>query len=144
VIGFFAPFAFNKFAQKKGTTKTIISGMVLQATAFVMLPIVSGFPLLFSTAAIFGLGEAATNPCMLAFMAGKIRSSNQGLAIGVYGAGEDIGALIGPLVIGNLYQNFTAEFSFCVTAVIMIVNTILAASLLRRATRKQSIHESDM
>jgi MFS family permease len=139
VIGFFAPFAFNRFAQKKGTTRTIILGMVLQATAFVMLPVISGFPLLFSTAAIFGLGEAATNPCMLAFMAGKIRSSNQGLAIGVYGAGEDIGALIGPVVIGNLYQNFTAEFSFCVTAMIMIVNTILAASLLRRATRKQSI-----
>jgi MFS family permease len=76
---------------------------------------------------------------MLAFLAKKIRYSNQGLAIGVYGGGEDIGALIGPLITGSLYQCFGAEFSFYMTATIMLANTMIATSLLKKATRKQGI-----
>jgi MFS family permease len=135
VTGFFAPFAFNEIAHRKGITKTIVLGMALQTLSFIVLPLVTGFPLLCSTAILFGLGEAATNPCMLAFLANKIRPSNQGLAIGVYGAGEDVGALIGPLIIGSLYQGFGAEFSFYLAAAIMLANTMIATSLLAKAAR---------
>jgi predicted MFS family arabinose efflux permease len=72
---------------------------------------------------------------MMAFLISRIRSSNRGLAIGVYGAGEDVGILAGPLVAGYLYQDYGAEFSFYITATLMLANIMLSMPLLRKATQ---------
>lgn len=134
-IGFFAPFAFSEIARKKGIKKTIILGMALQAASFTLLPLVAGFSLLCFTAALLGLGDAATNSCMMAFLISRIRSPNRGLAIGVYGAGEDIGALAGPLIAGSFYQYYGAEFSFYLTAALMVANVMFSTLLLTKAAR---------
>lgn len=135
VIGFFAPFAFSEIARKKGVKKTMILGMALQASSFMLLPLVTGFSLLCFTAVLLGLGDAATNPCMMAFLMSKIRSPNHGLAIGVYGAGEDLGALAGPLIVGSFYQYYGAEVSFYLTAALMLANIMFATLLLAKAAK---------
>ena len=132
VAGFFAPLAFSELAGKKGVKNVIVMGMILQVCAFILLPIVSGFSALCLTAALLGLGEAAISPCMMAFLIGKIRSSNRGLAIGVYGAAEDVGILTGPLVTGYLYQDYGAESSFYFSAALMVANTVIAIPLFRK------------
>ena len=108
--------------------------MVLQVSSFVLLPLIAGFPMLCLTAILLGLGEAAISPCMMSFLVGKIRLSNRGLAIGVYGAGEDIGILTGPMIVGYLYQEHGADFSFYITAVLMLTNILISIPLLRKAT----------
>jgi MFS family permease len=135
VVGFFAPFVYSELAGKKGVKKIIILGMILQASSFVLLPVITGFPMLCLTAVLLGLGEAAISPCMMAFLISKIRFSNRGLAIGVYGAGEDIGILTGPLVAGYLYQDYGAEFSFYLTAALMLANVMVSIPLLRKAAQ---------
>jgi MFS family permease len=132
VAGFVAPLAFSEVAGRKGVKNVIVMGMLLQVCAFLLLPIVSGFSALCLTAALLGLGEAAISPCMMAFLIGKIRFSNRGLAIGVYGAAEDVGILTGPLVVGFLYQGYGAEFSFFCTAALMAANTLIAIPLFRK------------
>jgi MFS family permease len=131
VAGFLAPLVFSDVAGKKGVKNVIVMGMVMQVCAFLLLPIVSGFSALCLTAALLGLGEAAISPCMMAFLIGKTRFSNRGLAIGVYGAAEDVGILTGPLVIGYLYQGYSAEFSFFFTAALMVANIVIAIPLFR-------------
>lgn len=133
-VGFFAPFLYSELASKKGFKKIVIFGMILQVSSFVLLPLIAGFPMLCLTAVLLGLGEAAISPCMMSFLVGKIRLSNRGLAIGVYGAGEDIGILTGPLIVGYLYQDYGAEFSFYIAAALMLTNILMAILLLRKAT----------
>jgi predicted MFS family arabinose efflux permease len=53
----------------------------------------------------------------------------------VYGAGEDVGIFAGPLVAGYLYQDYGAEFSFYITAALMLANIMLSMPLLRKATQ---------
>lgn len=133
--GFFASFIFSELASKKEVTKIIILGMILQAFSFILLPIITGFPMLCLTAVLLGLGEAAISPCMMTCLISKIRFSNRGLAIGVYGAGEDIGILTGPLVAGYVYQDYSAEFSFYLTAALMLANIMVSIPLLRKAAQ---------
>jgi MFS family permease len=134
-VGLFAPFIYSELASKKGVKKIIILGMILETSSFTLLPVITGFPMLCLTAVLLGLGEAAISPCMMTFLMSKIRSSNLGLAIGVYGAGEDIGILTGPLVVGYLYQDYGAEFSFCLTAALMLANTMISVPLLKKAAQ---------
>lgn len=135
VAGFFAPFLHSELAGKGGVKKIIVLGMSLQAASFMLLSVVAGFPMLCLTAVLLGLAEAAISPCMMAFLIDKIRFSNRGFAIGVYGAGEDVGILAGPLVAGYLYQGYGAEFSFYVTAALMLGNVLVSIPLLRRAAQ---------
>jgi MFS family permease len=135
VSGFFAPFAYSELAGKKGVKKIIILGMILQGSSFILLPVITGFPMLCLTAVLLGLGEAAISPCMMAFLISKTRFSNRGLAIGVYGAGEDIGILTGPLIVGYLYQGYGAEFAFFLTAALMLANIMVSILLFGKAAR---------
>jgi len=133
VAGFFTPFMFSELASKNGAKKIIVLGMILEASSFLLLPSVTGFPMLCLTAVLLGLGEAAISPCMMAFLINRIRFSNRGLAIGVYGAGEDVGILVGPLVVGYLYQDYGAEFSFYLTGAMMLANVMISIPLLKKA-----------
>ena len=135
VAGFFAPFAFSELATKKGVKNVIVLGMVVEVFAFLLLPIVAGFPALLLTAVLLGLGEAAISPCMMAYLISKFRFPNRGLAIGVYGAAEDIGILTGPLVAGYVYQDYGAEFSFYFAAALMATNAVIALPLLRKTSQ---------
>lgn len=135
VVGFFTPFLYSELASKTGFKRIIVLGMILEASSFLLLPVIKGFPMLCLTAVLLGLGEAAITPCMMAFLINKIRFSNRGLAIGVYGAGEDIGILAGPLVVGYLYQDYGAEFSFYLTAALMLANIMISIPLLKKATQ---------
>lgn len=134
IAGFFAPFVYSRLFSK-AETKIIILGMGLEVFSFLLLPAITGFPTLCFTAVLLGLGEAAISPCIMAFLIDNIRFSNRGLAIGVYGAGEDVGILIGPLAMGFLYQDYGAEFSFYVTAALMLANTVVSMPLLREAAQ---------
>jgi MFS family permease len=69
---------------------------------------------------------------MMSLLTRNIRLSNRGIAIGVYGAGEDIGILIGPLVVGYVYQTYSPELSFYLTAGLMLINAAVSTFLLRK------------
>jgi MFS family permease len=135
VAGFFAPFIHSELVSKAGVKEVTLIGMLLEFGSFMLLPSVNGFPFLCLTAILLGSGEAAISISMMTFLMDKMRLSNRGLAIGVFGAGEDVGILVGPLIVGYLYRDYGAEFSFYLTAMLMLVNVILSISLLRRISR---------
>ncbi|MEM3666285.1 MAG: MFS transporter [Candidatus Bathyarchaeia archaeon] len=132
VVGFFAPLIFGEISNKLGLKKIIISGMLLLALAFLLLPNATDIVMLCASAIVLGFGNAAVGPPMMSLLTGNIRLSNRGIAIGVYGAGEDIGILIGPLIVGYFYQAYSPELSFYLTAGLMLINTAFSTFLLRR------------
>jgi MFS family permease len=132
VVGFFAPLILGEISDKFGLRKIIISGMLLLASSFLLLTAVTDIVMLCVTAIILGLGNAAVGPLMMSLLTRNIRLSNRGIAIGVYGAGEDIGILIGPLVVGYVYQTYSPELSFYLTAGLMLINAAVSTFLLRK------------
>lgn len=135
VVGFLAPLLFSELSNKTGAPKIIASGMLLFSASLFLLSTLTGFSMLCLTSIILGLGEAAVSPLMIALLTSKISVSNRGLAIGIYGAGEDIGILLGPLVAGYIYQIYGAEYSFYLTAIIMLASTVISVPLLNRAAQ---------
>jgi MFS family permease len=135
VVGFLVPLLFSELSNKAGVPKIITSGMLLYATSLFLLPTLTGLPMLCLTSIILGLGEAAVTPLMMALITSKTSASNRGLAIGLYGAGEDIGILLGPLVAAYIYQIYGAEYSFYLTAIIMLVSAVIYMPLLRKVVQ---------
>lgn len=142
VAGFFAPFIHSELVSKTGVKKVILLGMFLEFGSFILLPIVTGFPMLCFTAVLLGAGEAAISTSMMTFLIRRIRPFRRGLAIGVYGAGEDVGILVGPLVIGYLYRGYGADFSFYLTGILMLVNVVLSILLLRKTYDQNKLFNS--
>lgn len=132
VVGLFAPLVFGELSDRIGRKRIIIFGMLLGAFSFLLLSIVSGIIMLYLTAVISGLGNAAVNPSMMALLTDKVQNSNMGFALGVYGAGEDIGMWIGPLIVGYVYQIYSAELSFYLTAGLILFNIVAAIPLLKK------------
>ena len=135
IVGLFAPLLLGDLSDRIGRIKIIVLGMGLQALSFLLLPMTTDIVMLYLTAVIIAVGNAAVNPAMMALLTDKLRPSNHGFAIGVYGAGEDIGILLGPLIAGYIYQNHSAELSFLLAAVFMLVNIIVSIPLLKRIER---------
>jgi len=130
VVGLFAPLIFSEFSDRIGMRRMIMLGMALQASSFLLLPVASGIMMLVLAAFILGLGNAATSPLTMALLMEKISASKQGLVLGVYGFCENVGITLGPLIVGFIYQNYGAEFSFYATSGLMLVNLIFCIILL--------------
>jgi DHA1 family multidrug resistance protein-like MFS transporter len=133
VVGALAPLVLGELSERVGKRIIIIVGMVFEALAFVLLPWVSGIVLLSVTAMLLSFGNSAVSPIMMAFLTDKISASKHGLALGLYGAGEDLGIWVGPLMIGYLYQTYSAEVSFHVAAAIMLVTISFSFFILKKA-----------
>ena len=141
VVGFLVPLLFSELSNKTGTMIVITFGMLLLASSLLLMPVITGLPLLYLASIILGIGEAAVSPLMMAFLTGKIHLSKRGLAIGIYGAGEDIGILLGPIIGGYVYQSYGAESSFYLTAILMLINTVISIPLLKKAQHKLKIKQ---
>jgi MFS family permease len=133
VVGTIAPLVLGELSERVGKRNIIIVGMVFEALAFVLLPWVSGIVLISVTAMLLSFGNSATSPIMMALLTDKISTAKHGLALGVYGSGEDLGIWLGPLMIGYLYQTYSAEVSFHVTAAIMLVTISFSFFILKKA-----------
>jgi MFS family permease len=136
LVGLFAPLLFGELSDKIGRKKIIILGMGLNAFTFILLSTTPGVIIIYLTSAILAFGTAAVSPPLMALLTDKILPANQGIAIGVFGAGEDLGILIGPVIVGYVYQNYSAESSFLLTAVVMFINIIISIPLLRKLEQK--------
>lgn len=133
VVGTVAPLLLGELSERVGRRNIIIVGMVFEALAFVLLPWASGIVLLSVTAMLLSFGNSATSPIMMALLTDKISKAKHGLALGLYGSGEDLGIWLGPLMIGYLYQTYSAELSFLVTAAIMLVTIVFSFFILKKA-----------
>lgn len=107
-------------------------GMVLNASSFVLLPLIAGGNQLYVVAAIHSIGEAAVSPPMMALLAESISPMSHGLTYGLYGAGEDVGVLLGPIISSHIYQYGSPALAFNVFAIVMLAGAFFAFILLKK------------
>jgi MFS family permease len=80
----------------------IVSGMLLQGTALVVMTLVHGFAAWMVTGAVLGVGTAMVYPTLLASVGDVAHPSWRGSAVGIYRLWRDAGYAVGAVLAGVL------------------------------------------
>ncbi|HZY92709.1 MAG TPA: MFS transporter [Thermoplasmata archaeon] len=81
---------------------------------------------------VFGLGLGWLNATLLPLALSPVPAPQQGAAIGLFGSVEDLGLLVGPLVIGAVWSTTGVRSTFPLVALLGAVALALALLLARR------------
>lgn len=113
----------GKTSDKYGRKALIITGLLICAVSFGLIPQFKQFYLLMLAAAFFGLGEALVTSSGAAFVADLCKEKHFGTAMGTFGTIFDIGHASGPILAGYLIARLNYLYAF------WILNGILIAVL---------------
>jgi len=105
----------------------LVIGGVLGTFFSTMYPEMVGCTLLFAV----GAGWLTANLLPLAL--GSVPRSAQGTAVGVFGSFEDLGLLIGPVMIGAVYSSYGGRATFPVVVLVALVGCGVALAVRHRA-----------
>ncbi len=106
-------------------TRWILVGLLFGALAF-CVPLLSPTILfVFIAAFLGGLSFSMLGPLSLTLFVGLVHRSRKGLAIGVYGAAEDIGIIIGPALFSVALVGYGVSTAFLAIVAINLVGLVL-------------------
>jgi MFS family permease len=112
-------------------TSWIIGGLLVGALAFSAPLLSQNVILIFISAFLGGLSFSMLGPLSLALFVGLVPRSRRGFAIGVYGAAEDIGIIVGPALFSLTLVGLGASGAFLS---IVILNLVAFLLLVARRT----------
>jgi MFS family permease len=78
---------------------------------------------------VFAVGAGWLSASLLPLALGPVPRPAQGTAIGVFGSFEDLGLLVGPVLIGGVYATYGATSIFPVVAVVGLLGAAVALTL---------------
>jgi MFS family permease len=102
----------GKISDRYGRKPIIVSGMLLCAVSFAMIPLLKDFYLLMITAIFFGFGEAFVTSSSAALVADMCKEKHFGTAMGTFGTIFDVGHASGPMLSGFLIARFDYLYAF--------------------------------
>ena len=105
-------------------------GLLVGASSFLVLVIAKSTPLAYASAFLAGISFSAISTHSLARFTRLVHHSRRGAAIGIYGAAEDVGVIIGPLVFSSLWAAVGLDAALAFTSAILLA--VLVAYLLPR------------
>jgi len=123
--------ATGPLSDRRGRTKPIVGGMLLQGIALIAMTMVSGFEAWAIALAALGVGTALVYPALLAAVGDVAHPSWRGIAVGVYRLWRDLGYLAGALLAGFLADAFGTPFAINVIGVLTVASGLLVAVRLR-------------
>jgi MFS family permease len=110
----------GKISDRYGRKPIIVSGMLLCAVSFAMIPLLKDFYLLMITAIFFGFGEAFVTSSSAALVADMCKEKHFGTAMGTFGTIFDVGHASGPMLSGFLIARFDYLYAFWIIPVFML------------------------
>ncbi|MGD0250864.1 MAG: MFS transporter [Thermoplasmata archaeon] len=96
------------------------------------------YPEMLAFTVVFGVGAGWLSANLLPLALGTVPRSAQGTAVGVFGSFEDLGLLIGPVMIGAVYSSFGGRAIFPVVALVALIGCVVAFGVRRRAVATSS------
>jgi DHA1 family multidrug resistance protein-like MFS transporter len=127
---------FGELSDRIGKRFLIFLGLGLNALAFTLFPVISSASLLYLILVVAEIGRAATGPSTMALIVDNVPPYHRNFALGVYGAGEDVGVISGSLVYSFAYEHYGSDFSFHLSALIIAFGSVLALILLKDSVKK--------
>ena len=92
----------GELSDRLGRGAVVIPGLLLTATALILLSRADSLPMLLLVAGLYGLGFGAANPSLMALTVDRAGQAGRGAAMATFGASFDLGIGAGSMVLGYL------------------------------------------
>jgi MFS family permease len=112
----------GKISDRYGRKPIIVSGMILCAVSFGLIPVLRGFYPLMVAAIFFGFGEAFVTSSSAALVADMCKEKHFGTAMGTFGTIFDVGHASGPILSGLLIARFDYLYAFWIMSALLIAS----------------------
>ncbi len=136
VLGAFLPSRLGKIADRLGRKIPMIGGLIVGAIASVLIPSLKSLIGLTILWTIESLGWMTAMPAERAFVADIAGRDMRGTNYGLYTFAFFLGAVIGPLAGGWLYDSIGKSSPFYLNAGVLLLGAILVAVMLRESRPK--------
>jgi len=131
LISAFLPSRMGRLADRFGRRPLMIAGLVVGAVASVLIPHLRSVGLLAVLWTVESVGYAASIPAERAFVADIAGEDTRGSSYGLYTFAYFLGALVGPLAGGWLYDHAGRAIPFYVNGLGLLLGGLLVAVALR-------------
>ena len=131
LISAFLPSRMGRIADRLGRKSPMIAGLLVGALASALIPHLRSVILLAVLWAIESLGYTASVPAERAFVADIAGEDTRGASYGLYTFAHFLGAALGPLAGGWLYDNLGHAMPFYLNTAVLLVGALLVAAALR-------------
>lgn len=121
VTSFLSKPIMGRVSDRIGRQPLILTGLLICATTFVLIPHVGTLAVLLVLASGFGFGEAVVSSSSSAFIADSSEFKTLGAGMGMQGTIMDIGHASGPLLAGMLIAALSYQGAFTVIATIQLM-----------------------
>jgi MFS family permease len=137
LVSAFLPSRMGRIADRLGRKVPMVAGLLVGALASALIPHLRGIIPLAVLWAVESLGYTASVPAERAFVADIAGEDTRGASYGLYTFAHFLGAALGPLVGGWLYDNLGHAMPFYLNTAVLLVGALLVAAVLRepRATQ---------
>jgi MFS family permease len=114
-----------------GEGRTIQIGFLLQAAGLGLIVFVKGPVGLIASALLFGAGVGMLFPAFDSLISKSVPEKMRGMAYGLFDSSRNLLAMPGPLIGGVLWERFSPQAPFLLTAILNLLCVIPAALKLR-------------
>jgi DHA1 family multidrug resistance protein-like MFS transporter len=134
LISAFLPSRMGRIADRLGRKMPMIAGLIVGAAASALIPNLRSIVPLIVLWAVESLGYTASMPAERAFVADIAGQDTRGTSYGLYTFAYFLGAALGPLAGGWLYDNLGHATPFYLNAAVLLVGALLVAAVLWEPT----------
>lgn len=131
----FAPI-WGGLSDKIGRKPVLLIGLAGFAMSYFLFAMATQLWMLFATRILAGILSAATMPTVMAYMADITTPETRAKGMGMVGAAAGLGFVFGP-AIGGGFQHFGFAVPFFVAGILVIINFIFAALILKESVSKE-------
>ncbi|HYK93032.1 MAG TPA: MFS transporter [Thermoplasmata archaeon] len=124
-------YALGSTIDRRGVARSVPIGFVLLLVGLGGSWLAPNLPLMAAASVVFGVGLGWLNAALLPLALARIPGPNRGAAIGLFGSVEDLGLLVGPLLIGGLWSILGEASSFPYVVGLAGVGAIAALAVSR-------------
>jgi MFS transporter, DHA1 family, multidrug resistance protein len=115
----------GRLGDRWGRTKSIVAGLLLDASALLIVSAAHTYPMLVLGAALFGLGMAAVTASTAALVSELARKDAYGAALGVLSSIMDVGQSTGPMVGGLIVGASGYGAAFLAVALVLVLTSVV-------------------
>jgi MFS transporter, DHA1 family, multidrug resistance protein len=131
LVSSFLPSQLGRITDRFGRKPLMAAGLVIGAAASALMPHLTSVWPLAVLWAIDSAGYAASSPAERAFVADIAGDSARGVSYGLYTFAYFLGAAVGPLAGGWLYDKAGHAFPFYANSAMLLVGAVMVMTILR-------------
>lgn len=138
LLSAYLPSRTGRLADRLGRKLLMALGLIVGAGASALIPLLRDLVMLAALWAVESIGYAASVPAERAFVADIAGVEARGTSYGFYTFAYFLGAVVGPLAGGWLYDNVGHSSPFYLNSVVLLLGALLVWAVLREPAKSAS------